>query len=366
MDNFEEKKLNYEKRIFVFIDILGFSQLVKESEFDNSKILRIYKLLESTKILATLPIGYKFQVLKVDLTKFRHHAFSDTIIMSCPCESYEYINAIIGWAENFQYFMLTEESTFVRGAIVYGNLIDDDNKSIMFGPALLAAYRLETHKAKWPRILVDNSVLEQMTAEKKVRAFKEHLSKGTNGITYIDYLRDLFAIACYKNGNNPKIFSDPMEILYNHKIVIEKAVISIMGISSEDKRQILKKYQQLSKYHNSVVNRLSEVTLKLQTNHNLVRNIQSEVMFSAIAKPRLKKLLKFSTIYTAKNIKYVDILPILGIAINRIIVECKDTMVPFNNDPVKIVNYLCSEAPEYLGELNQRIIKNKVDMNIFC
>lgn len=142
MDNFEEKKVNYEKRIFVFIDILGFSNLVKESEVDNSKILRIYKILERTKSMANLPIGYKFHTLNIDLTKFQHHAFSDTITMSCPYESFHYFSAIIGWVEGFQYSMLIEESTFIRGAIVYGSLIDDASKSVIFGPALVSAYKL--------------------------------------------------------------------------------------------------------------------------------------------------------------------------------------------------------------------------------
>jgi hypothetical protein len=196
----EENKISYEKRIFAFIDIMGFTKIVEESEGDTSKILRIYKLLERTKSMANLPVGYKFQTLKVDLVKFRKHAFSDTITMSCPFESFDYFNAIIAWVEIFQYLMLTEEAIFVRGAIVYGNLLDDESKSIIFGPALVAAYRIETGRAKWPRVLIDYSILEELPNEKKVRALKEYLRKGRVGTYYLDYLRDLFALTCHDMG----------------------------------------------------------------------------------------------------------------------------------------------------------------------
>lgn len=140
MDNISGKNtVTYEKRIFAFIDILGFAELVEESERDASKILNIYQLLERTKSMANLPVGHKFQTLKVDLAKFRSHTFSDTVTMSCPFESFDYFNAIIGWVEGFQYLMLTEEATSVRGAIVYGNVLDDESKSIVFGPAMVAA-----------------------------------------------------------------------------------------------------------------------------------------------------------------------------------------------------------------------------------
>jgi len=363
--------VTYEKRIFAFIDILGFAELVEESERDASKILNIYQLLERTKSMANLPVGHKFQTLKVDLVKFRSHTFSDTVTMSCPFDSFDYFNAIIGWVEGFQYLMLTEEATSVRGAIVYGNVLDDESKSIVFGPAMVAAYRLETRRAKWPRVLVDSSIFDELPDEKKAGAFKEYLRKGYAGTYYLDYLHDLFALTCYDRGRRLRTPSDPIELLNGHKTAIEKAVEQTCKrngssyILGNKERRVLDKYIRLSKYHNSVVDRLCQVALRLQKNYALIRRIESEVMVQAlmIHKREWEQLLKFKPEFTAENLKYTDIMPILGITIDRIIAERKDMVTRFENDPKKLHDFLCGEAPEYLHELKQRLKDTKIDMD---
>jgi hypothetical protein len=372
MDSIGEKnKVSYEKRIFAFIDILGFAELVEESERDTSKILRIYQLLERTKSMANLPVGHKFRTLKVDLVKFRSHTFSDTVTMSCPFESFDYFNAIVGWVEGFQYLMLTEEATFVRGAIVYGNVLDDESNSMVFGPAMVAAYRLERRRAKWPRVLVDSSILDELPDEKKVRAFKEYLMKGSAGTYYLDYLRDLFALTCYDRGRRLRTPSDPIELLNGHKSAIEKAVERINEEGSISRtivrRQgILEKYSRLASYHNRVVDRLCLVSMKLQKDHELVRRIQFEVMIQAlVAIRRLPQHFKREPEFTAENLKYVDIMPVLGIAIQRIFDERKDVVNLLNNDPVKGHDSLCSELPEYLHKLEKALDSTKIDKDIF-
>ena len=166
----DKSAVRYEKRIFAFVDILGFADLVEDSEHDTTKILRIYRLLDIAKSMTQLPVSYKFEHLQVELAKFRSHIFSDTITMSCPYESFDYFNAIIAWVMWYQYFMWAEEGTFLRGAIVQGNIFDEENSPIMFGPAMVAAYRLETKKAKWPRILVDSSMVKDLPDQKRLRA----------------------------------------------------------------------------------------------------------------------------------------------------------------------------------------------------
>jgi hypothetical protein len=300
--------LSYEKRIFAFIDILGFAELVIESERDPAKILRIYRLLERTKSMARLPVGHKFQTLKVDLVKFRSHTFSDTVTMSCPFESFDYFNAIIGWVEGFQYLMVTQEATFVRGAIVYSNVLDDENESMVFGPALVAAYNLERRRANWPRVLVDSSIIDELSDENKTRAFKEYLMKRNGGVYYLDYLHDLFALTCYDRGKRLSTPPDPIELLNEHRSAIKGAVdrIDEEGSTSSNivgRQRILQKYSRLARYHNIVVDRLRLVAMKLQKDNELVRRIQTEVMTQAFINVlELQQHFKIEPEFTAENL----------------------------------------------------------------
>jgi hypothetical protein len=362
--------VSYEKRIFAFVDILGFADLVKESENDTTKILRIYQLLDRTKLMAQLPVDHKLKTLKVDLAKFRSHTFSDTVTMSCPYESFDYFNAIVAWVIAYQYFMAVEEGAFVRGAIVYGSVYDE-SKSIVFGPAMINAHHLESTRAKWPRVLIDSSIFDELPDDKKRRALKEYLQKGYAGTYYLDYLRELFALTCYDKGARLRTPSNPIELLNAHKTAIEKAVEQTCKrnassyIVGNNKKRVLSKYIRLSKYHNSVVDRLCKVTLRLHENYGLIRSIESEVMVQAlmIHKRDWEQLLKFKPEFTAENLKYIDIMPILGIAIDRTFAECKDVVSHFENDPVKLIDFFCGETPKYLHELKNRLEDTKIDMD---
>lgn len=46
----KDSKIKYEKRLVAFIDILGFKEIVKQSEKDISKIELIYSVLDYLKI----------------------------------------------------------------------------------------------------------------------------------------------------------------------------------------------------------------------------------------------------------------------------------------------------------------------------
>lgn len=371
MDGLGDKNtVSYEKRIFAFVDILGFADLVEESERDTTKILRIYQLLDRTKSMAHLPVGHKFETLKVDLAKFRSHTFSDTVTMSCPFESFDYFNAIIAWVMRYQYLMWAEEGTFVRGAIVYGKVFDDESSSMVFGPAMVAAYRLETKRAKWPRVLVDSSMLKELSVGEGLRV-KEFLRKETTGPYYLDYLRDLFALKCRDWGRRLPSPSDPIAFLKSHKTAIEKAVERIYAGSSvpngiDKTKKPLQYCRRLVNYHNRVADRLRRVSSGLRRDSKLVRRIEFEVMIQALVRvPGVRQHLEPKPEFTPENPKYVekyvDEWPVLGYLIHRIIADCKDVLGLLDNDPGKGRDFLCGELPKYLHELEKALDSTKID-----
>jgi hypothetical protein len=342
--------ISYQERIFAFIDILGFADLVKESEFDTSKIIRIYNLLERTKTMARLPVGHKFKYIQVDWAKFRSHTFSDSIIISCPYESFDYFNALIGWIMAYQHSMWAQEGTFIRGAVVYGKIFDEENSAMLFGPALVDAYHLEKDTAKWPRILVDSSIWKKFSDEERLRTIKECLVKDNEGNYYLDHLRELFVLNCSDKG-------DPIVLFQNHRTAIERAVEHIRIMyqgNSEKKKKLLDKYSCLSKYHNSVVDQLCEVALQLQSNNVLVRSIISELTIEALIHEQGQQY-DIKPEFTAENLEYVDILPILGIAFKQL------TNAHPANEQIESIDLLCDELPKYLGEFQRTFAATKIN-----
>ena len=365
--------VRYERRVFAFIDILGFEELIAESEHDTTGILRVYQLLDRAKSMAQLPVSYKFEYLHVDLAKFRSHTFSDTITMSCPYESFYYLNAIIAWVMWYQYFMWAEEGVFLRGAIVHGNIFDEEESPIVFGPAMVTAYRLETKKARWPRILVDPSVLKELPDQKRLRAHREYLTKDGAGNCYLDYLHELFALICFDKGKRLNSPSDAVALLQNHKAAVENAVVRIQKqhatSHSNDRRErrLLDKYGRLSKYHNSVIDRLRHVALKLENDNDLVRSITCEVMAHGLLRELgYQRYLSFEPKFTAENLKYVDIMPVLGIAVDRIIDEHEHNENLAGHDPMKVIDFLCGNLPRYLGRLQKTLDGAKIDAAKLC
>ncbi len=49
--------IDYSKRIIAFVDILGFKEIIRESDKDTSKIITIYEVLDYLKKLGDSIIG---------------------------------------------------------------------------------------------------------------------------------------------------------------------------------------------------------------------------------------------------------------------------------------------------------------------
>ncbi len=105
---------------------------------------------------------------------------------------------------------------------------------------------------------------------------------------------------------------------------------------------MLYKYSRLAHYHNEVVDKLCRVSMNLQKDNDLVRSINSEVMMEALIDALgLQQYFKIEPKFTAEDLRYVDIMPVLGIAIQWIGTERKDVMSFLDNDPTKPHNFLC-------------------------
>lgn len=370
-------EVKYSKKIFAFLDILGFERLVNDSRNNPRLISKIANMLFQSEQIARSSLTAKLTVLKVDLNKYVYRVFSDTSVICGPYDSHHDLSFISTWIMMYQYLMWKEERTFIRGAIVYGDLYADEN--VIFGPALIDAYRLERcqTKAAWPRVLIDQSLLDKTTKEECRRDFFEFLRQDDDNLVYLDYLRELFHLIVL--GENKRItgerqqdFGIPAKFFKEHKEAILKQVYNSVKEENQDEgKKIIGKYMELSKYHNSTIDRLRQAIKDLMNNNDLIPELFDDQIKSANAK---KLGLQYQPKYSAEeHPEQSDMLNILGTVVNRLvenpppdILETLGIVIIGQTDDVelgRVIRTLSREAPRELSILDKTLQESMIDID---
>ena len=147
--------MNYEDRVLCFVDILGFRSEIQQT-FDKQGqdvASRIKNLAD-----AFLFIHELLDIDKPDENRGRAVTqFSDSIVISFPIkersEVFWTLNELLGVQVS-----LIWRGMLSRGAVVEGKVLHTDK--MIFGPALVEAYDLESKAALFPRIILGDSLLE--------------------------------------------------------------------------------------------------------------------------------------------------------------------------------------------------------------
>ena len=148
------------KAIVLHSDILGFKKIIENAENDKAEetLNKLKRTLsESVSILKMFT-----EVEKPTGMKLNYKLFSDNLYASFSYEegnlqsfSDAFLVAII-FARSYFSNMLSNK-ILVRGGISYGNDYYDD--SMIFSMGLVKAYTIETEKAIFPRIVIDNELI---------------------------------------------------------------------------------------------------------------------------------------------------------------------------------------------------------------
>lgn len=165
--------MTYQTRYCAFVDVLGFQSLLRTATADNiRKVLMSVRNLPHTEGRERLPFSQ---------SDLKFHTFSDNICVSAACNA-DGIAHIFHSLELLAVALL-DDGTLLRGAIVKGLLVHDDQ--VVFGQALVAAYNLESTVANHPRIMMTREVAtEAMTllrgrfTEEFLEAFIEQSDDG--------------------------------------------------------------------------------------------------------------------------------------------------------------------------------------------
>lgn len=81
---------------------------------------------------------------------------------------------------------LLYQGYFTRGAVCKGLLYHDDN--MVFGEALIKAFRLESEIVKYPRIMLTKDVVDDAMTSKYEKDFPEHIKQAIDGPYFIHIL----------------------------------------------------------------------------------------------------------------------------------------------------------------------------------
>lgn len=195
-----------------FVDILGFKELVLQSKRD--------KLNQCFAVCEALIKYWKETDGKSD---FKVYNFSDSIVVLVPVEKGRekilFKQLCVALAE-LQY-QLAKNDVWVRGGVSCGEMeisessVNDQQKFIrMFGVPLIQAYEIESKIAKYPRIVIDPSLIEFLKFETAL----DLCEKINEGINYSNWKGDvLFNWPNKPNwiSHDVSLFIDYLEYLFH-------------------------------------------------------------------------------------------------------------------------------------------------------
>lgn len=179
--------MSYSKHLVAFIDLLGFSEAMRDRERSDS----ILALL--TKLAAFRGDFYaesrEIENGRQSLIRPAISAFSDNIVLSYPIDSLvehgvpldavviflQKLVAYIAW-NAFQCRLL------IRGGLAIGDAYHSGG--VVFGPALIEAHEIERKLAIYPRVAIGPSISRSEALEK----LKNHIWTHDDGVTALGYM----------------------------------------------------------------------------------------------------------------------------------------------------------------------------------
>lgn len=179
----------YENRFVAFLDILGFKELIYKVETEGEKspdfkrIRSVLNFLHEESIESNgqhdLPM-YELKedyVLKKELGSPRINYISDCLIISTE-SSFDGFKSLCNKLTKFSTDIACD-GIFMRGAITHGKIYH--HGPMLFGSAYQRAYKLESEFAKYPRIIIDDTVFKVLDGKWGIFPFNEHAITSVNG-----------------------------------------------------------------------------------------------------------------------------------------------------------------------------------------
>ena len=146
----------------------------------------------------------------------------------------------------------------IRGGVCDGEIVA--STGVIYGPALVKAYALESECAIYPRIVVDRGLAAALL-DLNEESVISMLVRGDDGAYFIDYLFTSVAFDFIVNE-----WRDGQEKINDHRSFVQKEI----GHGVHDKPERVKqKLLSLALYHNATLHKLSTHTRTEHASHRL-------------------------------------------------------------------------------------------------
>lgn len=246
----------YQKAIVSFIDILGFRDLIKNSDWSV-----VLKALNKVKKAAS-PVSLDDEEEQDDFAQVV--SFSDSIVRVRKIETeankkspggllfQEIISLVHAQGE------LIDFDIVVRGGITIGEIFISEN--IVFGPGVIKAYELENKYAKYPRIILDPELIHEYKNNNLLKAqwhdlqeeseiLTSMLKQGDDGMWFVNYA---------------KAIETELDDLDMYPIFLKrhKEVILAGAKHHEKLNDVLSKFIWMAHYHNQLVSKIEKKWFK--------------------------------------------------------------------------------------------------------
>ena len=264
--------MNYENRIVLFLDILGFKSIIGKTVNKNEDNEKEIQLLYSTlkRIGSFIRENFKRRNKNWKNNNARVTQFSDSIIVSfIENDEYVLLNLINIIQDLIIY--LADNSLLCRGAITYGKLVHTGN--VIFGPALNDAYETETRAALYPRVILDKSLIDLSKANQTQQLpFEDFMSNKDQMLSYL--LKDTDD-KLYINYFPEYLHQMPSGNSFKNYLVNMRT--TIINGSKSQKPDLQVKYGWLKNKYNSLI-------LRLQTEEKIKEISKEKGLFEYINK----------------------------------------------------------------------------------
>jgi hypothetical protein len=230
----------------LFVDLLGVRAMTGNTEA-QAQLVRLERALRGT-----------YRDFLEPNSPWPAAMFSDTLVVAAPVVRGEEESALGGLVLQASWLQLSLISAgfFVRGALTLGDFHILDG--LLYGPALVEAYELETAVAIHPRIVLGETASLSLTraldyyAEPEWAPQNTTLMRDDDGNVFINYLGILF--------DEP---DDPLHAMSEHRDTIAEQLKRFRST-----RRFWEKYRWVAEYHNAVCARYAPNAQQLLISSN--------------------------------------------------------------------------------------------------
>lgn len=177
-------KLICTEHIVAFIDVLGTKEKISISEIDSLNIVH-NSYDEAIKYMEMI-----FDKKWFENKRPKAKIFSDNIILYCPVFNNDYKIAFIDTLMLVAMIQtqFLDNGYLVRGGITTGSFFADD--VMVWGNALVEAYKLESECATYPRIIIGSSIANKLN----LCDFIPFIYQDDDKKFFVDYLSNVFGL----------------------------------------------------------------------------------------------------------------------------------------------------------------------------